>query len=103
MRFLVYILSVYLLVLTAIPCIDAPQTEVLTCLEGSQGASHDHEKAQDSCSPFCTCQCCASPVVFVDFVMDVCDFELITEYCSTYSMEYVSQGYGLIWQPPKLV
>src|SRR5665648_798067 len=68
MKLLAYILSIYFLVLTAIPCVDVPEDHDICKVEQAQDAT-DHQHETDDCSPFCTCQCCTTPVVFHEFIV----------------------------------
>ena len=62
-----YILSVYLMGLTFVPCDDSyvevnkteiGSTSVITSPLDELGIDHSHTPASDSCPPFCTCHCC---------------------------------------------
>nr|NQU90277.1 hypothetical protein [Bacteroidota bacterium] len=58
MKFIAVILSVYVMVLTAMPCADvfAADTNSVTLEVFEQSHSHSHDV--DLCSPFCFCDCC---------------------------------------------
>ncbi|MFZ4455807.1 MAG: DUF6660 family protein [Bacteroidales bacterium] len=98
-RALAILLSLFVMVLSAIPCIDAPghsltKTELQT--EHSQ-----HPEGQDDCSPFCTCVCCATPVVQATTFIYLNDLQLMQEYSSVHRTDFQSSLYSAIWQPPK--
>ena len=59
MRFLAFILSIYILTLNLTPCEDTSilDNEVKIEISKTIGDDHQHQGA-DSCSPFCSCQCC---------------------------------------------
>jgi hypothetical protein len=61
MKFFATILSLYILLLTAIPCVDHPEDHTLQKIEITQSATDNHQHEGDQCSPFCTCDCCVSP------------------------------------------
>lgn len=102
MKVIAYILSIYVLVLIAIPCADKPDDSLLHKPEITQGSSSGHQQDMDHCSPFCVCSCCASPVVLLfyafpaDNLLSVqLDFpELIPDFHST--------TLNSVWQPPRL-
>jgi hypothetical protein len=59
MKFLAIILSVYVMWLTVMPCIDKPTDNSVHAVEiCSQDQSNQHINDLDLCSPFCTCNCC---------------------------------------------
>jgi len=63
MKFFACILSVYILFLSAIPCVDRPEDHSLQRIEVTQNHPESHQHNTDQCSPFCTCECCVSPVI----------------------------------------
>ena len=70
MRFIACILSFYIMVLTATPCIDRPEDHTVQKMEITQNqGAHQHQKDADHCSPLCTCNCCASPVIQQNFTI----------------------------------
>lgn len=104
MRILACILSFYIIALTAIPCIDLPEDHDVQTIEMTQNTGdHQHPKDIDHCSPFCTCNCCASPIIQHDLSIQFDSFSFLQQYISTkYSSEFVSRYSGSIWQPPQL-
>lgn len=107
MKFLIFLLSIYLASLSCMPCADI---EVNSTAHSKEVASHkkepsqDHEK--DSCSPFCICNCCGaqilnySPVINFEFPAVVAVIETKE---SIYKPSFISNFYGSIWQPPQIV
>ena len=104
MRFLACILSFYIMALTAIPCIDLPEDHSVQKIEISQNTCDlPQQKEADSCSPFCTCNCCASPVIQQEFSIQFDSFSYLQQsFTAEYSSEFVSRYSGSIWQPPQL-
>jgi len=94
------------MVLTAIPCIDLPEGQAVQKSEivQSQGDHHHHnDKDGDHCSPLCTCNCCASPVIQQDFTIQFDGFSFLQECISSeYTSEFVFFYCHSIWQPPQL-
>ncbi len=106
MRFLAYILSLYILVLTAVPCLDAPEFLGSGNVQITQNTTDTAQGLPDIdyCSPFCVCSCCVSSIslqeVFhIDFT---CDSFSPVQY-SKYTSVFSSFNFASIWQPPKLV
>jgi len=96
------ILPLYLLVLTAVPCIDVPMDNRLQGIELSLNTSNGSHNDIDFCSPFCTCNCCVSPIIHQDNTIHYKHFLLSKEYNSSYTSIYHSSPFTSIWQPPKI-
>ena len=104
MKFLAVLLSLYILLLTAIPCADvAPGNSLCKSEITKSTANHNHQHPDiDHCSPFCTCNCCASPVLQIDTVVDFICIKFSTYTYPEYSSAITSWFTPSIWQPPKL-
>ena len=90
------------------PCADTEVNNLVhTTLElKSNHDNHSHDKANDLCSPFCICNCCAgsvlsfsSTVAFQTFIVS----EWTTKQKITYKSVFASNFFGSIWQPPQIV
>ena len=59
MKFLTFILSIYIFALNLAPCNDytASTDDVKTEISQASDTDHQHQNL-DLCSPFCNCQCC---------------------------------------------
>lgn len=106
MKALSLILSLYVLVLLAMPCADVSTDNAVHKNEiGNSTASHqhDHEGEVDHCSPFCLCNCCVSPVPCTVFAIDFsCTYVTQIQLCQ-YVYSEKTYNFIPIWQPPKLV
>jgi len=103
MKFFAFILSFYVLVLTAMPCIDVHQDNVTHKTEVSQNSQNTHHHSDaDNCSPFCTCNCCATPMVCQMEQVDLQVSVIVREHITSYPTLLVTQRSGDIWQPPQL-
>ena len=102
MKFFVHILSLYILVLTAIPCIDKPEDHSLqkSVISSKTAESYHHEI--DHCSPFCTCNCCSSSKIQQQIVIEFNCAEFLLACCSEQSPSSVSAPPDTVWQPPRL-
>jgi hypothetical protein len=107
MRLLNIILSIYLVLLSCLPCADM---EVNSLVHSSTEFSanyddHSHDKESDSCPPFCVCNCCGMQIF--NFSQEL-TFEFrktaieITTQIPTYKSILTSNFYGSIWQPPQI-
>lgn len=79
MKFLAFLLSVYILALNLAPCDDnvthdnMDKTEILQAI----GDNHQHQDS-DFCSPFCICQCCHVNVIYSHFTYVKLDINIIS-------------------------
>ncbi|MCV9926756.1 hypothetical protein OIU83_03805 [Flavobacterium sp. LS1R49] len=108
MKWINIILSVYLIVLSCLPCADtlASETKTHTNEIVSKTDSQSHEKGLDLCAPFCSCNCCAAQVLTaaptITWFFNE-DTILIKKPLSSYHSILASNFYGSIWQPPQIV
>ncbi|MCK9412619.1 MAG: hypothetical protein M0Q53_09980 [Prolixibacteraceae bacterium] len=105
MKLIVTILSFYIFMLTALPCAHSAAVQSVCKIEKAKGNSDHHgsESGIDHCSPFCTCNCCATQVVTTESIMQ----STFVKYCQHNYPEYVTTFttlfFATIWQPPQLV
>jgi len=98
MKLLALFFSLYILLLTAQPCADAPMGRHAQDAPISKNSTnHD-----DQCSPFCTCNCCASAMVCHVQAVDFKVTTIVREHFTAYPSLTVTQRSGDIWQPPQL-
>jgi len=101
MKIFACILYLYLVAIIVIPCIDKAKDDTIQHIELAQGnADHSHEMP-DLCSPFCTCICCASPIISrgnVQYFYHLIPQDRVTPFVSAYHASPVTT----IWQPPKI-
>lgn len=102
MKLFACILSFYILVLTAVPCIDVLQDNTLQKVELSDSTTGHHHNNTDHCSPFCACNCCVSPILYQDYVNQFNGFSFSQKCLSAYTSAYIYSPYTVIWQPPKI-
>jgi hypothetical protein len=102
MKLFAYILSVYVVILTVMPCIDEYQDTISQKVELTTNSTNTQHNDTDHCSPFCTCTCCASPVVFMNNEMQIESFPVTQEHQFEYKSSYRSSEHFGIWQPPKI-
>ena len=108
MKIFSYILSIYLVVLSCLPCADVEAsnfTHNLSTIE-TNSDNHSHDQENDACSPFCICNCCGQsvlsylPTVVFNFQTSIEEIETLNSFYKSISY---SNFYGSIWQPPQIV
>ena len=102
MKLFTTILSVYILVLIALPCIDAPNDISVHKLELNHSAADPHQNETAHCSPFCTCDCCCSPVLHTNTIIQISASTLAEHKYPGYISLFISTLFVSIWQPPKI-
>jgi hypothetical protein len=103
MKFFVCILSIYILVLTAIPCIDKPDDHRFAKNEKTSCTNSHQQHEGNQCSPFCTCNCCVTPVIYQDLVISFDSFSYVEKnFFSHYKSAIFSFHLSSIWQPPQI-
>ncbi|WP_073370954.1 DUF6660 family protein [Flavobacterium fluvii] len=105
MKIINCIFSIYLIVLSCLPCADLevgslshPSQEIT-----SNTDKHSHEKSNDACSPFCVCNCCGSQILVYQTNYSFSSFRNIiyTKVPECQSL-LTSSYFGSIWQPPQV-
>jgi len=102
MKLFAFILTVYVGILTAYPCVDAVSDKSFQKMEVSHPTTDNHTHDCDKCSPFCTCNCCVSPVVVSVFTDQVEGCWFSQKYFFRYLPSYHSSPCSSFWQPPKI-
>lgn len=108
MKIVNYIFSIYLIVLSCLPCADMDVNSSFHSSKeiSSNSEDHSHDKEGDACSPFCICNCCGSQnfshniIYNYNFIAVKTQIDRkLPEYKSILSCNY----FGSIWQPPQIV
>jgi len=103
MKTFAFILSLYVLALTAIPCIDVQKEGAMYRIEVSQNNQDTHNQGEkDHCSPFCTCNCCATSVIFQEHLYLPDSFSFYEKQYFPVSSTFFTDPLASIWQPPKI-
>lgn len=100
MKYIAVILSVSVMVLTAMPCNDVHADTNSASLELSE-QSQNHTSDVDLCSPFCFCNCCQTlsfPSYYDGFLSEIKVLTLNIPFKESIFSNPVSS----IWQPPKI-
>lgn len=91
----------YFLSLSVMPCNDEQDCKDSQHVE-QVAQAQDHDHANETCTPFCVCSCCATHILFSNFSTE---FSVIAETAAVYSEASnadISSAVITIWQPPKL-
>lgn len=106
MKVVSFILSIYMLLVSFVPCTDGmdctdTNTATHAATTGHQDHQHEHE---DDCPPFCNCSCCsivitqpAPPIFFADKKPGVA----VTKQFAAYQCNYFYSNLSAVWQPPR--
>lgn len=105
-KILTLLFSLYFSMLAAMPCTDIAvnRNQDFSKIEKSHDhASHPDEA--DSCSPFCICNCCGTPILNLNSTLLFANLnisQISKTPISTYKTPLFSKFFGSIWQPPQL-
>lgn len=103
MKFFACILSIYILVLTAMPCCDKPDDIALQKTEMSPRTNNLPSQDIDLCSPFCPCNCCSSPKIQQESMV-VCESSPVEhKYFAELTVKLISSVIVPVWQPPRFI
>jgi len=103
MKTFAIILSLYVLALSAIPCIDIHKDMAKSQIEISQNNQDAHNQGdKDHCSPFCTCNCCATSVIILEHLVQLDSFSFFEKQYFPVSSTFFDYSLASIWQPPKI-
>ena len=100
MKFIAYILALYIILLSTMPCCafdNCPDDKT------KQAANHEQgEEGCGNCSPFFNCEGCATATIaFEPLSIEITPITAITVY-SNYLQTSLPKGHYDFWQPPKL-
>ena len=107
MKIINIILSLYLVVLSCLPCADMKLNSLAdsSIKVISNHENHSHDKENDLCPPFCVCNCCGTQIFNFSqefsFEFRKIPTEIPTQIPS-YKSILISNFYGSIWQPPQI-
>ena len=108
MKIINIILSLYLVVLSCLPCADMKLNSLAdsSIKVTSNHENHSHNKENDLCPPFCVCACCGihiyqssiQTIYFKENLIFINQKEQISFYSYIYNKKITLN----IWQPPKI-
>lgn len=100
-KFLCFLLSLYTLSLSVMPCNDVHDGMASSVVTMQQAQEH-HQTDNDVCSPFCICSCCQGFMAVTCLTDTVISLKESLLNFSGYSEQFISSAFASIWQPPKL-
>ena len=101
-RIIAGLLAIYMLALVFMPCKDICDSQQHNTIATFQSAQEHHEAENDLCSPFCTCNCCASFVVIANAVAISTFLPFVYKHFPFYETPFYSLITAEYWQPPRL-
>ena len=102
MKYLSTIFAVLIFIFSIVPCSDAigshnNHTELV-----QEHENHMHNDAEDSCTPFCVCECCSISIIDISFITSLEEkIDFIFSYNFSYSLDYSFEYTHNVWNPPK--
>jgi hypothetical protein len=103
MKFLLFLLSIYLLALGCLPCADADCAGTETIVEAK--ATHTSDcHSEESCPPFCTCNCCSIQITAVNTTGHSTlplQQEIAARPATLFDQPLITRAGNNIWQPPR--
>ncbi|WP_370450986.1 DUF6660 family protein [Olivibacter sp. XZL3] len=104
MKVLISILSIYIVILSFIPC----ENKEFCCIDGMNNVKKQHKQVDSTehnptcpCSPFFSCGSCTGVVLFsmeIDFLIEQCP---VTSAYFNYEETEPQSSPQSVWQPPK--
>jgi hypothetical protein len=91
--------------LSGIPCADGQTVAVKSEVSVSAGSNSHNDHNDDSCSPFCVCNCCQSPgfLKMAEYASsDAIAPPIIEIQLPQYTSTLFPNFQNTIWQPPKI-
>lgn len=103
MNWFAILLSVFMMVLSCIPCADAAEIETPapTSIQANPDAEN-HAPEADLCSPLCICNCCAGFALQTSVQKAITAIFKATTTAPGYRVVALANPSFTIWQPPKL-
>jgi hypothetical protein len=102
MKLFALLMSVYMLLLSAMPCNDAADCERKSMVKIEQsGQGDDHEEHEENCTPFCICTCCASSAIHNPVLIKHQVFSPEKIFNEFFTAQAFTINPDAIWQPPR--
>ncbi|WP_460474266.1 DUF6660 family protein [Emticicia fontis] len=109
MKILQFILSMYILTLSFLPCGDVEDCNEVGNVPVifSQSSHSEHQDDAEFCSPFCICTCCGTNISYNFHIPFLASEDQPYVFTQNLRVAYkndssLSNFFGNIWQPPKL-
>jgi len=103
-KIIAFIFSLYILLLSGMPCTDAQDCNLPTTTQVSTTQNHgNHQHESEHCPPLCHCSCCSvavSKMPLLAFTYVKPTF-VVKENFSFYKSHHLTGFLEAVWQPPK--
>ena len=101
MKYIATVLSIYVLVLTAMPCTDTHLTESSSATIELSEIHYDQFDNLNTCTPFCYCNCCQSLSIVSVYNYNINIFSNIEKELPILVQAEIEQPQSF-WKPPKI-
>ncbi len=96
------ILSLYILLLAFMPCMDDEINCRMHREMKMEQANNSQQNDIDLCSPFCPCNCCGSVMENQNTSFDITHFEFVSAIQVELLTPLTLSPSAAVWQPPEL-
>lgn len=100
MKYLTVILSIYIMILTCMPCADAYTTNIDCYSIEQQDHEQEHSNDIEICSPFCYCNCCQTLTQTSTFVIPKVNIPGV-KVKTPMLVQNELESTIMFWRPPK--
>ena len=103
-KIIAFILSLYILLLSGMPCTDAQDCNLPTTTQVSTTQNHgNHQHESEHCPPLCHCSCCSvavskMPLLTISYLKPA---TISKQKTSFYQFHHLTGFLEAVWQPPK--
>ena len=102
MKLLTFMLTVYMLLLSCMPCNDSSDCSAEEKVSITiNSTDHDNHDDEENCTPFCVCACCAVPVFQSSAAIAIQKFSQQIVLNNYKEDKFFSTSFSNIWQPPR--
>ncbi|MDM1071676.1 hypothetical protein HX001_04115 [Empedobacter brevis] len=107
MKILTYLIAVYIIILSVIPCKDIESVSNVGMQQIEASHTKENSSHKDFCSPLCSCNCCQITISSIVFPQIITTPKLIEVFSSEKIQLrkdfFQNKLYADIWQPPKIL
>ncbi|RYY71277.1 MAG: hypothetical protein EOO13_03675 [Chitinophagaceae bacterium] len=103
MKYFTVLMSLYMLLLSCMPCNDSIDCNEDTGVSVvSKTADHNDHEDEENCTPFCVCACCAAPVFQAPVAFTIRKFCPRIQLNFYLEEAFYTTSQSRIWQPPRI-
>ncbi|SFT02247.1 DUF6660 family protein [Mucilaginibacter polytrichastri] len=103
MKYIAFIFSIYFTLLALLPCQDR-EDMIASVIHVTLQKSHstNDERGQETCPPFCTCQCCSTARQLTATITTAIHTQQVVREYPDYGIPAIQKQPIKIWQPPQI-